>query len=335
MNIATTAGNLSRQQAVQHTPGSARSNPLVTVVVTTYNRPTYLGDAVDSVADQTYEPIELVVVDDHSDTPARRQLAHLSGDEFHAMECIRHETNRGANAARNTGIQAASGKYIAFLDDDDTWIPTKIALQVDALETNDAAGVTYTGAITKAAGGTDIDIPPRVEGNITKILLCYNVVGTLSSIMVRRSLACEIPFDERFPSWADLEWYINLSTETEFHRIGEPLVIYEFESHNRLSEDVEKKRVAYERFLEKFDDLAAQFGWPFRRKMRGWAAYRLGSAAVDARRYQLARQYLGRAIVQYPFEPRFHEYFLVTLGGRYTHSLARSIKRALASVSAR
>ena len=317
---------LDSNRANSETDLKSRSNPLVTVVITTYNRPEYLESAIESVQHQTYEPIELVVVDDHSDTPVESIVSSLSTDHFEAVEYIRHDQNRGANAARNTGLQAASGEYIAFLDDDDRWVPTKIARQVVAFERHDDIGVTYTGLITINNQGSRVAVPEPVEGNITKALLCRNIVGTLSSVMVRADVADAVPFNEAFPSWADLEWYINLSTKTKFHRIPDPLVVYEYGSHNRLSEDFEKKRVAYHLFLREFDTLAAQFGRLFRRKMRAWAAFRLGSTALTMNLYSESRRLQATALREYPFEPRFFEYFLTTVGGRYTHELARSVR---------
>ncbi len=306
--------------------------PLVTVVITTYNRPSYLSEAIESVCQQTYEPIELLVIDDHSDTPAKQTLDSLSVAEFSSVECIRHSENRGANAARNTGINNASGQYIAFLDDDDRWLPEKIAQQVAALRQNEHIGVTYTGAKNLYSDGSKTYIPSRIEGDLTKELLCRNVVGTLSAVMVRTEIARETPLDEEFPSWADLEWYVRLSMKTEFHRIPRPLVIYEFDSHNRLSDDLDKKRVAYERFIEEFDDLAGQYGRLFRRKMRAWAAYRLGSTALNLDQYYDARRLFFRAFRTYPFELHFLPYILTAIGGRYTHDAARGVKRAVSPI---
>jgi glycosyltransferase involved in cell wall biosynthesis len=303
---------------------------LVSVVITTYNRPSYLARAVESVHGQTYDPLELVVVDDCSDTPAESVLADLSVDlgRFHEVTCIRHEENRGANAARNTGVRAASGEYVAFLDDDDRWRPEKTARPVEAFAAaGEETGVVYTGVVATHGEDRETKTPPAVDGDLTKALLCRNVVGTLSAVMVRTDLAEAVPLDEGFPSWADLEWYIRLSRRAAFARLPEPLVVYEFDSHNRLSSDFEKKLVAYERFVETFDETAAAYGPLFRRKMRAWAAYRVGSTALYAGEYGHARRLLGTAVARYPFNGRFLQYFAATLGGRYSHGLARKAKR--------
>ncbi|WP_418286658.1 glycosyltransferase [Halorubrum sp. DTA46] len=308
--------------------------PLVSVVITTYNRPNYLRESVQSILAQTYEPIELVVVDDCSDTPATETLSDADLSSLSASTCVRHRSNRGANAARNTGIRASSGKYIAFLDDDDRWKPEKVARQVEAFEAaDDDVGVAYTGIETIRKEGHGVEIPPRIDGDLTKSLLCRNDIGTMSVVMVRATVANEISFDEEFEAWADLEWFIRLSTAVEFVRIPEPLTVYEYTSHGRLSDDFEKKRRSYERFLDRFDDLAAEYGWLFHRKMRAWAAFRVGSAALYTGHYAEARRYLSVSVSNYPFEPRFLNYWVVALGGGRTHRLARRLSKAVKSLA--
>jgi glycosyltransferase involved in cell wall biosynthesis len=301
-----------------------RPSPLVSAVVTTYDRPSYLRRAVRSVLDQTYDEVELVVVDDHSETPARDHLGSVDLSGLTSFQCVRHGENRGANAARNTGIEAASGEYVAFLDDDDRWHPEKTERQVAALaDAPEGVGAAYTGLETFHEDGREESIPPAVEGDLTKALLCENVVGSMSVFMVRTDLARAVPLDERFPCWADLEWYINLSRRTEFRRVAEPLVVYESDSHNRLTADIQKKRAGYELFVEEFTPLAREYGRLFARKMRGWAAYRLGASAYYRGYYPSARRYLSLSLRLYPFEPSFLVLFLAALGGKPVHRTVR------------
>ena len=299
--------------------------PLVTAVVTTYDRPDHLRSAVESVREQTYDNVELVVVDDHSPTPAREVLQDVSLDSLAAQRVVRHDRNRGANAARNTGIDAASGEYVAFLDDDDQWLPKKLARQVHAIEA-DGAGVAYCGIKRVLPDEERIEIPRAVDGDTTKALLCANVVGSMSVALVETDIAERVPLDERFPCWADLEWFVNLSRETTFTRIPEPLVVYDCDSPGRLTEDFEKTQRGYELFVEEFEPLAADYGDRFRRKFRAWAAFRAGKSAVHDGRYDRARALLYRAVRTYPFEPQFATYLLATLGGERTHDLGRAVR---------
>lgn len=303
------------------------SRPLVSAVITTYERPAYLREAVQSVLDQTYTPLELVVVDDHSETPARRVLAGMDLSDLADVRCVRHEENRGANAARNSGIEASSGEYVAFLDDDDRWKPSKTARQVETFRESDGdVGVVYTGVEKVSETDAYERIPPAIDEDITKALLCRNVVGGMSVAMVRADLAADVPFDERFPAWADLEWFIELSQRADFERIPGPLVVYENRSPNKLSDDLEKKRTAYRLFVERFDPIAAKYGRLFRRKMRAWTAYRFGKTVFTQERYALAWRYFATAMSWYPFESRFAIYLVVSTGGKPLHRLARLVK---------
>ena len=304
--------------------------PLVTALITTYNRPSDLRDAVASVRRQTYDRVELLVVDDHSDTPAAETLSDVETDAFEAFRCVRHETNLGANAARNTGVEAASGDLIAFLDDDDQWVETKLRRQVTALSrAGPEAGLVYSGTRQIGGGGDEYNVPPAVSGDMTKALLCRNVVGTQSTVMVRADIAKRTPFDERFPSWADLEWYINVSRECEFVRLPDALVTYDFTSEIRLSDDFEKARRSYRLFVEEFRPLAAEYGPLFERKMLGWAAYRAGSSALFGGQYEHARELLFRAVSTYPLEPQFFTHLAAALGGEPTHRVASRLRRLL------
>ncbi|SFR67334.1 glycosyltransferase family 2 protein [Halogeometricum limi] len=306
--------------------------PLVTVVVTTYNRPEYLRSAVETVTEQRYAPIELVVVDDCSQTPASEVLADVSPD-VSSFEIVRHRENRGANAARNTGVEAATGTYVAFLDDDDRWEPEKLAKQVDRFRAaDDDVGLVYVGRKGMMNGAVrEVVVPDGVDGDVTKALLLENVVGTQSAAMVRADLAKETPFDERFKRWADLEWYVALSTKCDFEAVREPLVIYEHDAHNRISNDYENLLESHRLFVEKYRDLAAGYGPRFERKMLGWASFRVGSASISGGSYDVARRYFLRALRYYPVEPKFYAYAAATIGGRATHRIARSVNRLVSS----
>lgn len=314
----------------------AGADPTVSAIVTTYDRPTYLRRALESIEAQTYDDIELVVVDDHSPTSAADVVAEVDNDRFTDVTFRRHEANQGANAARNTAMAVATGEFVAFLDDDDQWLPEKVETQLAAFrECGPEVGIVYGGRQVRTDDGVEEHIPPAVSGDLTKALLCENAVNTLSTLMLRTEVAKATPLDESYPSWADLEWYIRLSERTSFALVPEPLIVYEFDSHNRLSEDVSKKIDAYHRYLEDFDDLASSYGPLFRRKMRGWAAFRVGSTALYAGEYGHARRFLALAVRRYPFESRFLKYLLAALGGRYSHGLARTLKGVAGRASKR
>src|SRR5207249_11176371 len=117
-------------------------NKMVSVVIATYNCRRYVGEAVESALAQSYQPIEVIVVDDGSTDGTAEELRPFK-------DRIRYlvQANQGPAAARNHGIRAARGEYVAFLDADDLWAPSKIEKQVAAMEKSDKIGVVHCGLL--------------------------------------------------------------------------------------------------------------------------------------------------------------------------------------------
>lgn len=311
------------------------TDSLVSVVIPSYGRPEMVTGAVETVREQTYDPVELVVVDDCSPEPIEPQVRALESGALRAVRVIRHEKNQGAAAARATGIEAATGEFIAFLDDDDRWSQAKLQKQVEALqEWGPDAGVAYTGMrYVDADGETIREHVPTESGDLTKTLLCRNVVGSYSTVLVRAAAieAVGLP-DQRFPSWQDMEWYVRLSQDWAFVAVDEPLtVIYQASDHEQISDDFSTIRDdSYPLFVEKYRPLAAEYGWRFERKMLAWAAFRVGGYnALRTEHFADARRFLLRAVRLYPLELKFWLYLVVALGGNPMFTASKRVKRAL------
>ena len=113
----------------------------VSVVIPTHNRANLVGRAIQSVLDQTYRDFELIVVDDAS-TDGTEEVTKALNDN--RIRYIHHMMNRGASGARNTGIENANGEYIAFLNDDDEWLPEYLDQMISFLEAKDRSiGLVY------------------------------------------------------------------------------------------------------------------------------------------------------------------------------------------------
>jgi len=302
--------------------------PLVSVVVPTYDRPEKLRRAVETVRAQTYRPIELVVVDDHSPEPAADALEDLALDGV-SLTLVRHEQNRGGNAARNTGIGESTGKFVAFLDDDDRWEPAKIQRQVETFQTSpDSVGFVYTGARYIYDDGERC-ISNDLSGTVTRAILEGASVAEFSAVMVRASVieAAGLP-DERFPSWQDHEWFLRLSLHCAFATVDEPLTIRHWDHAGRIGQDFEKRRdVSFPLFVEKHRALAAEYGLEER-----FVASLLETLVIDAAQngyYGDARRLAFRALRTDPTLPTPWLYLLACLGGSLTY---RPAKRLLAIV---
>lgn len=305
-------------------------SPLVSVVLPTYGRPDRLRCAVESVAAQTYDNIQLIIVDDHSPTPSEEVLDDVSLDGL-VVEHIRHEVNQGANAARNTGIRASDGEFVAFLDDDDEWKPEKIQRQVETFQsTSDRVGFVYTGTEYHYDGYTRT-VAHTNRGDVTRAILTGASFAQFSAVMVRRSVIEETGLpDEEFPSWQDREWYLRLSLHCEFEPIPEPLTVRHRDGDDAISTNYEKKRdVSYPMFIEKHRSLAASYGRRYERALIASLSESLAGAAVKNGYYSDARKYYLKSLVYGPVSTSRWANFLVTLGGRYSHQPASKLARTL------
>ena len=198
--------------------------PEVSVIIPTYNSARYLSDAVDSVLAQTFKDFEVLVIDDGSTDDTESLMSRYGA----AVRCI-HQENAGVAVARNRGIRESHGRYVAFLDADDTWLPDKLTKEVRALDLNRDYRACYS-----AFAVADCDLVPfdvnnsKREGSALKdLLLRGNVIATPSTVMCERALFAETGgFDPALSQCADWDMWVRLAALTEFLYLDEPLVTY-------------------------------------------------------------------------------------------------------------
>jgi len=305
--------------------------PRVSVVVPTYNRPDKLRRAVGTVIEQTYDPVELVVVDDHSETPASDALTDVDLSTLDAVTVVRHEENRGANAARNTGIREATGEFVAFLDDDDRWAAEKLARQVETFESGgERIGLVYTGARYVYPDGERV-ISGDVAGDVTRDILEGAAIAEFSAVMVRASVVerAGLP-DERFPSWQDHEWFLRLSLHCEFAVVPDPLTVRHWDHEGRIGEDFERRRdVSFPLFVEKHRDLAREYG--LERRFVASLLETLVISAAQNGHYGETRRLAFRTIRTDPTLLTAWLYLFACLGGSLTYQPARRVMALLQS----
>ncbi|MBN1578269.1 MAG: glycosyltransferase family 2 protein [Chitinispirillaceae bacterium] len=183
--------------------------PLVSVVVPTYNRAEVLPRAVNSVLGQTYRHVELIIVNDGSTDATDNAVAPLV---ISRVRSIRFPENRGGGIARNAGIAEARGEFVAFLDDDDVWLPSKLTMQIDYM-TNRGVDLCYT-AIRKMYWGKGLRrdrFHATPEANVLKAIMTDNFIGPTSSVVVRKSFIDLIGgFDPFLPALQDWDLYMRL-----------------------------------------------------------------------------------------------------------------------------
>ena len=214
-----------------YTP-STITDPLVSVIIPTYNRGWIVRDAIDSVLGQTYADFELIVVDDGSSdrTPP---ILDAYGDRLRVIR----QANQGVSAARNRGIGESSGPLIALLDSDDIWLPKKLAVQVDFFKRNPAALICQTEEIWIRNG---LRVNPgkrhrKPSGMIFERSLELCLVSP-SAVMVQRELFEKVgQFDESLQACEDYDLWLRVGCRFPVHLIDKPLTIKRGGHEDQLS----------------------------------------------------------------------------------------------------
>jgi len=195
------------------------NQPLVTVIITTYNRPHYLPIAIQSVIDQTYKNIQLVVVND-----AGQDVKDIiESFKNYPIKYINKEKNAGLGAARNTGLEYAEGKYVNFLDEDDFFYKFHIQTLVEDMEQNDWE-IAYTEAVYQGFDPThgkykviqysfDYDADMFLYQNITPVLCVMFELNDISK---------NVRFDEQARVYEDWLFWLELSKHFDLHHIEIP-----------------------------------------------------------------------------------------------------------------
>lgn len=197
----------------------------VTAIIPTYNRANLVARAVRSALAQTHKELEVIVVDDGSADDTSDKVSALCDPR---VRYIRHEGNKGLPAARNTGIRASSGQFIAFLDDDDEWRPTKLERQLTLMDRFDACltAVVFGDGRVKKFPRTSITLEDLRRGN----------VFDPSSMLVKRAVLARVMFDETLRIGEDWDVFIRLAMQGPVGYLNEPLTVYNEGSQTMTAE---------------------------------------------------------------------------------------------------
>lgn len=201
------------------------SGALVTVIIPTYKRPHLLVRAINSVLNQTYENLEVLVVDDHSQDETQSVVRAVIDPR---VRYVGHDVNKGLPAVRNTGIRAARGEYIAFLDDDDEWREDKIEKQLLNIKEYDA--ILCMG-IWK---GYPLRLHYRAE--ITSDDLRRGSFNP-SSALIRTDVLRNVMFDESLRQGEDWDAFIRIAQRYSIAWLPDPLLLYNEGEHPRITNE--------------------------------------------------------------------------------------------------
>ncbi len=253
------------------------NTPKISLVVPTYNYGAYLRRAIDSALTQTFPPEEIIVVDDGSTDDTRSIVASFGGRVRYIFQ-----NNRGISNARNNGIAAAQGDWIAFLDADDWWLPEKLQLQVEALRRRPRAALVYTAAWKVAPDGTREYCPAVATSRIWPQLRYRNCISNGSSAIVLRKALLDVGgFDETLKACEDWDMWIRLARKYSFAVVNVPVTAIAV-WNNSVSSDGKRMLMNTAEIIDK-TLLCDLRGW--RRSLwrrRVWSAQYFG-AAITAR----------------------------------------------------
>lgn len=210
--------------------------PLVTVIIPTYSRTSYLKLTLDSIMQQTFQDFEIIVVDDGTPNDDNFILCQ----QYSKLRYIKIENSGGPARPRNVGIKESRSKYIAFTDDDDLWVENKLEKQVAILETHPNFGLvhSYCDVIDEQTilQNTVVGRPgsPEVKHGNVSMKMMGNWTIMMPTTFVRKKIIDEVGFfNEKMPSAIeDCEYWIRTSFFTNFYYIDEPLAKYRIHSNN-------------------------------------------------------------------------------------------------------
>lgn len=227
--------------------------PQVTVVLPTHNRASLVGRAIQSVLSQTRADWELVVVDDGSADGTREAVAAFTDPR---VQYVRNEKALGPAQARNVGIRAAGPtRYLAFLDDDDEWLPRKLELQIAVFEAGDPSLAAVGCGRMDFAGGQPEVFLPEHRGHVFEDLLARRAKGYAAPlILVKRFPGQADPlFDSELPCLEDLDFSLRLARDRPLDFVPEPLVKVYRNDGGEHAWNASAAVVGYDRLARKYE----------------------------------------------------------------------------------
>lgn len=271
--------------------------PRVSVVITAFNRAHIVGRAIASVLAQTFDDYEIVLVDDASSDDLAGVVAARGWPK---LRLVRNPVNRGIGGAKNAGIQAARGRYIAFLDSDDEWLPHKLKRQIAALEARtDGVPLSFTAYTIVRETGQRVARVPRPSSASWFEAAIRGEMFALGSTLVADRLCFQRVglLDERIRRMEDRDWILRY-----FDHWSDLAMIYEPSAliHNSgwPSSDVVRASMAEIYALNK--TLVSRHGTRYDRMLRSGMAFEIATVEYRNREYVAALSSLTSAVLSDP-----------------------------------
>jgi len=286
------------------------NSPKVSVITPAYNAQSTIGETIESVLSQTFTDFEMIIIDDGS-TDDTANVVHRFKDN---RIIYLYQTNKEKSEARNNGIKNAKGKYIAFLDADDTWFPEKLEKQVRLMQNNPEIGLVYSDLYYfDDETGEDLILYSRIaslhRGKIPIELLLENNFIKSNTPLIRRKIFCQVGlFDTNLDLCEDWEMWLRIIVKYPIDYIDEPLARYRI--HTKVSFWDNKPEALYKFANRMIDKTEASLvdeslvSTNTIRKSRGMVDYNYGTAMYRKKRYSEAVRSYNNAIKRSSFFPK-------------------------------
>jgi glycosyltransferase involved in cell wall biosynthesis len=305
------------------------TNPEVSVIIPTYNYSRYLGEAIQSVLDQTLQDFEIIVVDDGS-TDNTREIVQSYGEKIKYF----YQSQQGPAKARNRAILESHGKFIAFLDSDDVWLPTKLEKQVALFKSNPKIGMVVTDNYLFDEKGVYKDYVNK-KGYLLTGDVVYNIFinsGVVTpTVMVRREVFDKVGlFEENLQIAEDDNMWIRIAVEYDVDIVDESLA--KIRDHRGRTMRVSDK--LSESLQTNIELLTSKYGPKVASKIKPLAALKYyqayfvqGYSHFENGNYREARTYFKKALKVNPGHRKTILLIVVTYIPRWAYPGLRYAKR--------
>ncbi|MEW6620095.1 MAG: glycosyltransferase, partial [bacterium] len=281
----------------------------ISIIIPTYNAENFLPQAINSVVEQTYQDIEIIVVDDGSTDNTKRIIEPFMDKIYYI-----YKDNGGSASARNVGIKSAKGEYIAFLDADDIWLPQKLELQINLFRQCQEIDWIHTNLMLIDESGNIIGVrrvSDTLSGNIFKTLFMENWVLT-SSVMVKKDCFKMIGmFDEALSRTEDYDFWLRLAHHYKCGYLEQPLVKYRIHPTQKIKK-IDRlffdEKAIIEKTIQNFPEIAGKSKLRYGKLYFTW-----GRRYFEIGELQNAKKKFKIALTYQPLNPKYIIYYLSCL----------------------
>ena len=278
--------------------------PLVSVIMPSYNHEKYISDAIESVLNQSFKDIELIITDDSSKDNSKEIIRYYEKKDNRVLVFF-HNENRGIARTMNEGIEKANGKFLSLFSSDDLWVKDKLKKQLKILQENENCIVWSDGLIVDDQGNPTGELftqrhgalKRKKSGNIFEELLKGNYICGQSIIFKKKNIK-NIKYDEKLKYLNDYKFMVDLARRHEFYFIPEPLVIYRIHGENSILSDKinwQKDNIIIRNYFLR------EYGDEISNKIKNKIMLSLSRSYLNIGKRENAKQYFFHAVKLDPF----------------------------------